>query len=69
MKKVCLVEKQGRPLHEVKGCWLDSQDAKRMLSGRRDHGIEDWKPHKSLPQIGVYMLIVSHVIDEYVLSV
>lgn len=68
MKKVCLADKRGRPLHEVKGCQLDGHNAKRMLGGRRDHGMEDWKPHKSLPHIGVYMLIASHVIDKYVLS-
>lgn len=40
-----------------------------MLDNRRDHGIEDCKPHKSLPVIGVYMLIILQVIDEYALPV
>lgn len=48
---------------------MDCHDAKRTPDNRRDHEIEDWKPHKSLPEIGVYMLIISWVIDERVLSV
>jgi len=43
--------------------------AERTLDGRIDHGIEDWRPHKSLPEIGLSMLSVSHVINEYVLPV
>lgn len=69
MNKVHVEDKKGRALDERQGCRLGSHGAKRTPDGRRDHGIEDWKPHKSLPEIGVYMLIVSCVIDEYVLSV
>lgn len=39
-----------------------------MPDDRRDHGIEDWRPLKSLPEIGVSMLIVSHIINEYVIN-
>ena len=69
MEKVHLDDKQGRPLDEVKDCQLDCHHAKRMLDGRRDRGIEDWRPHNSLPEIGLSMLSVSHVINEYVLPV
>lgn len=48
---------------------MDCHDAKRSLGGRRDHGAEDCRPHKSLPEIGVSVLIISRVIDEYVHSV
>jgi len=54
MEKVHLDDKQGRPLDEVKDCLLDCHDAKRMLDSRKDHGVKNWKPHKSLPEIGVY---------------
>lgn len=68
MKKVHLEDKWRRPLDEVKDCRLDRHYAKRTLDGRTDSGIEDWKPHKSLSETGVCMLIVSRVIDEYILS-
>lgn len=57
VEKVHREDKQGRSLDEVKGCRLDCHDAKRTLDGRRDRGIENWRPHKSLPKIGVSMLI------------
>jgi len=40
-----------------------------MLNGRRDHGIEGWKAHKSLPEIGISMILISQVVEEYVLCV
>lgn len=56
--KVHLEDKHGRPLAEAKGCLLNCHDAKGMLDSRRDHGIEIWKPHQSLPEIGMYVLII-----------
>lgn len=55
---------------EVKGR-LDCHchDAEKNLGSRRDHRIADWKPHESLPEIGVYILIISQVMDAYVLPV
>ena len=43
--------------------------AERTLDGRIDHGIEDWRPHKSLPEIGISMILISQVVEEYVLCV
>lgn len=57
-------DKRGRPWDEVKGCQLDCPNAKGMLDSRRDHGIEDQRLHKSLPEIGVFMLITSQVTVE-----
>lgn len=68
IKKVHVEVKQ-RSLDEVENHQLDYHDARRMLDGRRDHRIEGCRAHKWLPEIGVYLLIVSCVIDEYVLSV
>jgi len=63
--KAHLEDKHGRLLDEAKGCRLECHDAKRTLDGTRDHGVEDWKPHQSLPEMGV-CVIISQVINECV---